>query len=92
LYDPEGSNVGDKRAKKGAILPLMGTKAEGVLKNEIDRFLEVWAGVEDHAVPLKDWEHFALGYFLGAGWAAEAAAQMVTTLSWSEPFVGYSEA
>lgn len=64
---------------------------ETVLKEEIDRFLGVWAGVEGHVVPLKDWEHFALGYFLGAGWAAEAAAQMVTTLSWSEPFAGKAE-
>ena len=70
----------------------MAESAEAVLSSEINRFLAVWAGVEDTAVPLKDWEKFALGYFLGAGWAAEAAAQMVTTLSWSEPFVGYSEA
>lgn len=81
-----------REVRKDAILTGMDKQAEAAVKQEADRFLEVWAGVEGHVVPLADWEHFALGYFLGAGWAAEAAAQMVETLSWSEPFVGRAEA
>ena len=85
-------NVQAREVRKDAILTGMDKQAEAAVKQEADRFLEVWAGVEGHVVPLADWEHFALGYFLGAGWAAEAAAQMVETLSWSEPFVGRAEA
>lgn len=70
----------------------MDNQPEKVLQGEIDHFLEVWAGVEGHAVEKENWEQFALGYFLGSAWAPEAAAQMVTTLSFTEPFSGYSEA
>ena len=87
---PEGRRLaGDYH---GGVARSIAQAPEEVLAAELDRFLEVWAQVEGGAVPLRDWEHYALGWFMGAGWEAQAAAQLVATLSWQEPFAGYAEA